>query len=77
MGAWHLAGLCLLPASICAAHVAATVHSPPASTLCPIRLLLCPRGSNWRQDTWSDLQLFMMLNATVFLGGAIVEVGAG
>ncbi|KAI7839331.1 hypothetical protein COHA_006922 [Chlorella ohadii] len=28
---------------------------------------------NWRQDTWSDLQLFMLLNAFVFLAGAWVE----
>ncbi|PRW57972.1 SAD1 UNC-84 domain 1- isoform A [Chlorella sorokiniana] len=28
---------------------------------------------NWRQDTWSDLQLFMLLNAAVFMAGAWVE----
>lgn len=31
---------------------------------------------NWRQDTWSDLQLFMVLNTLVFLAGAWVEVSA-
>lgn len=29
---------------------------------------------NWRQDTWSDLQLFLTINAAVFLGGAAIEV---
>lgn len=29
---------------------------------------------NWRQDTWSDLQLFMILNMLVFAAGAWVEV---
>lgn len=28
---------------------------------------------NWRQDTWSDLQLFMVLNLLVFMAGAWVE----
>ncbi|KAL4421226.1 hypothetical protein ABPG75_010517 [Micractinium tetrahymenae] len=28
---------------------------------------------NWRQDTWSDLQLFMVLNVLIFLAGAWVE----
>ncbi|KAL4432522.1 hypothetical protein ABPG77_000459, partial [Micractinium sp. CCAP 211/92] len=28
---------------------------------------------NWRQDTWSDLQLFMILNMLVFAAGAWVE----
>lgn len=31
------------------------------------------RYFNWRQDTWSDLQLFMVLNTLVFLAGAWVE----
>lgn len=34
------------------------------------------RYFNWRQDTWSDLQLFMVLNTLVFLAGAWVEVSA-
>ena len=33
-----------------------------------------PQYFNWRQDTWSDLQLFMLLNAIVFMAGAWVEV---
>ena len=30
---------------------------------------------NWRQDTWSDLQLFLGFNVVVFLAGALFEVG--
>ena len=36
--------------------------------------LVCRCAVNWRQDTWSDLQLFMLLNASVFIAGAWVEV---
>ena len=32
---------------------------------------------NWRQDTWSDMQLFVVINSAVFLAGAVVQVGAG
>ena len=31
---------------------------------------------NWRQDTRSDLQLFIFLNSLVYLFGALVQVGA-
>ena len=37
----------------------------------------CASAVNWRQDTWSDLQLFVTLNLVVFLAGAWIEVGAG
>ncbi|KAL4421222.1 hypothetical protein ABPG75_010513 [Micractinium tetrahymenae] len=32
-----------------------------------------PAAVNWRQDTWSDLQLFAVINSAVFLAGAAVQ----
>ena len=52
------------PACFAACHNPARLFPPFAE----------PQYFNWRQDTWSDLQLFMLLNAIVFMAGAWVEV---
>lgn len=47
---------------------------PAAQSLLACRSSNC--AVNWRQDTWSDLQLFALFNAAVFMVGACIEVGA-